>query len=92
MNVDANIQFMDMKLKQIDDKGIFEADDDIGFFFDGVKKLQESLNKFKININQELQKQMPEKDPEKALTYKEYENIYSGRKKNDPVSSPEAQG
>ena len=34
------------RLKQIDDKGIFYADDQIGFFFKEVQKIQEALNEF----------------------------------------------
>ena len=35
-------------LKQIDDKGIFYADDQIGFFFKEVQKIQEALNEFTL--------------------------------------------
>ena len=36
----------DTKLKQIDHKGSFEADDEIGFFFKEVKNIQATLNEF----------------------------------------------
>lgn len=36
----------DAKLKQIDYKGSFEADDEIGFFFKEIKTLQTTLNEF----------------------------------------------
>ena len=36
------------RLKQIDDKGIFYADDEIGWFFKEIKKLQEALNEFTL--------------------------------------------
>ena len=36
------------RLKQIDDKGIFESDDQIGFFFKEVQKIQEALNEFTL--------------------------------------------
>ena len=36
------------RLKQIDDKGIFYADDQIGFFFKEVQKIQEALNEFTL--------------------------------------------
>ena len=42
------IELSDKKLKEIDHKGSFESDDEIGFFFQSVKQLQESLNAFKI--------------------------------------------
>ena len=39
----------DQRLKQIDSKGIFYADDEIGWFFEEVKKIQEALNEFTLN-------------------------------------------
>ena len=38
----------DKRLKQIDSKGIFYADDEIGWFFKEVKKIQEALNEFTL--------------------------------------------
>ena len=40
----------DVRLKQIDTKGVFYSDDEIGWFFKNIKSLQESLSKFKIDI------------------------------------------
>ena len=40
------IQACNQRLKQIDEKGIFYADDQIGFFFKEVQKIQEALNEF----------------------------------------------
>ena len=31
-----------------DDKGLFIADDEIGWFFQEVKKIQEALNEFRL--------------------------------------------
>ena len=42
------IQACDQRLKQIDDKGMFYADDQIGFFFKEVQKIQEALNEFTL--------------------------------------------
>ena len=42
------IELSDKKLKEIDHKGSFESDDEIGFFFQSVKQLQEALNAFQI--------------------------------------------
>ena len=39
----------DTRLKQIDQKGVFYADDEIGWFFEEVKKIQEALNEFTLN-------------------------------------------
>jgi len=38
----------DRKLKEIDTKGMFYADDQIGWFFKEVKKIQEALNEFTL--------------------------------------------
>ena len=42
------INICDQRLKEIDDKGIFYADDQIGFFFKEVQKIQEALNEFTL--------------------------------------------
>ena len=36
------------RLNQIDDRGSFIADDEIGWFFQEVKKIQEALNEFRL--------------------------------------------
>jgi len=38
----------DQRLKTVDDKGFFVADDEIGWFFTEVKKIQEALNEFRL--------------------------------------------
>ena len=42
------INACDRRLKEIDDKNIFYADDQIGFFFKEVQKIQEALNEFTL--------------------------------------------
>ena len=42
------INTCDQRLKEIDDKGIFYADDQIGWFFKEVQKIQEALNEFTL--------------------------------------------
>ena len=42
------INACDQRLKQIDDKGVFYADDQIGWFFKEVQKIQEALNEFTL--------------------------------------------
>jgi hypothetical protein len=42
------IEVADARLKKIDHKGTFQSDDEVGFFFDQIKKLQEILNEFKL--------------------------------------------
>ena len=38
----------DKRLKQIDNKGLFYADDEVGFFFKELKKIQDALNEFTL--------------------------------------------
>tara|TARA_Y100000592_G_scaffold29260_1_gene46679 strand:+ start:204 stop:458 length:255 start_codon:yes stop_codon:yes gene_type:complete len=38
----------DRRLKEIDKKNIFYADDEIGWFFQELKKIQEALNEFTL--------------------------------------------
>ncbi len=42
------IEAADIKIKKIDIKGSFESDDEIGFFFKQIKKVQEILNEFQL--------------------------------------------
>tara|TARA_R110001592_G_scaffold32290_3_gene113303 strand:- start:761 stop:1033 length:273 start_codon:yes stop_codon:yes gene_type:complete len=43
------LSFTSDRLKKIDDKGTFESDDEIGWFFSNIKNLQEGMDKFRIN-------------------------------------------
>ena len=42
------INACDQRLKQLDDKNVFYADDQIGWFFKEVQKIQEALNEFTL--------------------------------------------
>ena len=42
------IEACDKRLKQIDDKGVFYSDDQIGWFFKEIQKIQEALNEFTL--------------------------------------------
>jgi len=42
------IEVSDAKLKQIDAKGTFKSDDEVGQFFDSIQKIQDILNDFKL--------------------------------------------
>ena len=37
------------KIKEIDSKQIFQSDDEIGWFFNGIKEIQELINEYNIN-------------------------------------------
>jgi len=38
----------DKRLKEIDAKGTFSSDDEVGYFFTELKKIQESLTNFRV--------------------------------------------
>ena len=42
------IEVSDEKLKQIDSRGTFESDYEVGFFFQQIKGLQDILNDFQL--------------------------------------------
>ncbi len=37
------------KIKEIDSKQIFQSDDEIGWFFNGIKEIQGLINEYNIN-------------------------------------------
>ena len=43
------IKFTSKRLKEIDAKGTFKSDDEIGWFFTQIKNLQEGIERFQIN-------------------------------------------
>ncbi len=47
--IDEHITFSNQKLKEIDQRGAFKSDDEIGWFFKNLKGLQNDLSKFKQN-------------------------------------------
>ena len=44
LKVNDTIEFINHQLKIIDDKGHFEADDEVGFFFEEIKLLSSQLD------------------------------------------------
>ena len=42
------IDFINIKLNEIDEKGTFKSDDEIGFFFKQIQNIQDFLNEYKI--------------------------------------------
>ena len=42
------IEVSDTKMKEVDAKGSFSSDDEVGFFFQQIKGLQDILNEFKL--------------------------------------------
>lgn len=46
--VDETIQFIDKRVKEIDARGSFQSDDEVGFFFERLKLLNNLLTTFKL--------------------------------------------
>ena len=42
------IEASDKKLKEVDAKGIFEKDDEVGFIYEGIKEIQGILSEFNV--------------------------------------------
>ena len=38
----------DKRIKEIDSKGTFNSDDEVGYFFNELKKIQDSLTNFRV--------------------------------------------
>ena len=53
----STVNYTNKKLQDIDAKGTFESDDEIGWFFESVKTLQRELNDF--NTNESRRNQQP---------------------------------
>ena len=57
LNINDTIENIKHQLKLIDDKGTFESDDEVGFFFDGIKQLGEQLEElFETEVDDEEEK------------------------------------
>jgi cell division protein FtsL len=48
-NISTLMSESNRKIKEIDSKQIFESDDEIGWFFKGIKEIQELINEYNIN-------------------------------------------
>ena len=57
LNINDTIDMIKHQLKLIDDKGHFESDDEVGFFFDGIKQLGKQLEElFETEVDDEEEK------------------------------------
>ncbi len=48
-NFQSSIEDADKKLQELDTRGSFSSDDEIGWFFNEIKKLQNALSRFKAS-------------------------------------------
>jgi hypothetical protein len=47
-NLDAVIEDITKRLQEVDNRGTFASDDEVGFFFNSLKQMSETLNVYKI--------------------------------------------
>ena len=62
LDIQNIIRYMDEKLKMIDHTGHFESDDEVGFFFEEIKKMQDGLNELFIIEGQDDESNNEEKN------------------------------
>ena len=48
--IQLHIDNSENRLKEIDNKETFKSDDEIGWFFNEIKKIQNNLSQFKNNL------------------------------------------
>jgi len=46
----STIEFMTKRVDEIDTKGTFKSDDEVGFFFDRLKMLNEMIRPYNIKL------------------------------------------
>jgi|TARA_B100000959_G_C14602431_1_gene468679 hypothetical protein len=63
LNINTTIELIKHQLKMIDDSGHFEADDEVGFFFDELKQLGDELDQL-FEITGEVDDEKKEKKEE----------------------------
>jgi hypothetical protein len=44
----STVEFMTKRIDEVDAKGTFKSDDEVGFFFQAIKQLQDILNEFQL--------------------------------------------
>ena len=61
LNISNTVESIKLQLKVIDDKGTFESDDEIGFFFEEIKQLSNNLsNLFETEVEENEKKTQKE--------------------------------
>ena len=53
VNIERVIQYSSERLKQLDTKGSFESDDEIGFFFEEIKRITKILNNLFVQTTED---------------------------------------
>lgn len=56
-NTSTIIDQMNERVQEIDKKGTFESDDEVGFFFEQLKEIQSILNSINVNERTDTQEE-----------------------------------
>tara|TARA_B100000287_G_C20168095_1_gene597063 strand:+ start:265 stop:570 length:306 start_codon:yes stop_codon:yes gene_type:complete len=65
LNINNRIEYIKQQLKLIDDKGHFEADDEVGFFFEEIKLLSSNLEELFEPLDEVVDEKSTSKKKEK---------------------------
>ena len=66
LNISNTVESIKLQLRTIDDKGTFESDDEVGFFFQEIKQLGNDLeNLFETEVEENDKKNSKETKKEK---------------------------
>lgn len=49
-NISTVIGESSKRLQEVDEKGSFQSDDEVGFFFNTIKEMQKILDEFNLNV------------------------------------------
>ena len=50
-NISNLIKDSQKHLKNLDERGVFQSDDEVGYFFDNLKKVQENFDMYQLSDN-----------------------------------------
>ena len=64
LQVNDKIEYVNQQLKLIDEKGTFEADDEVGFFFQELKEIGKLLDNLFEEVEDDANSKKEEKEEE----------------------------
>ena len=64
LQVNDKIEYVNAQLKLIDEKGTFEADDEVGFFFQELKEIGKLLDNLFEEVEDDVNSKKEEKEEE----------------------------
>ena len=64
LQINDKIEYVNSQLKLIDEKGTFEADDEVGFFFEELKEIGKLLDNLFEEVEDDVNSKKEEKEEE----------------------------